>query len=99
MTTVSVRELERHMGAVRQRLATERYAVLTARGRPFAILAAAEPEHVEEDIRAFGRARFLDTMGRIQAHAKAKGLDKMSMRDIDALIAKVRRERSKKKGQ
>jgi len=98
MTCVTSRDLQRHMGAVRQQLAAERYVVLTARGRPFAILAEAEPEHVEEDLRAIAAARALAAMHRIQARSKAMGLDKMSMREIDALIAKVRRERHKRTG-
>jgi len=98
MKSVSVRELQRHMGAVRQQLAAEHYVVLTARGRPFAILAAVEPDHVEEGLRAIASARALAAMRRMQASAKARGLDKMSMREIDALIAKVRRERRKGTG-
>ncbi|MBI3697892.1 MAG: AbrB/MazE/SpoVT family DNA-binding domain-containing protein [Acidobacteria bacterium] len=39
------------------------------------------------------RGEFLRALRAVQADAKRKGLDKLTMRDIDALIAEVRRER------
>jgi len=96
--TVGVRDLQRNMGAVRRQLAEERYLVLTASDRPFAILFSSHPDSIEDDLRAIRSARALEAMRRIQADAKARGLDKMTMEEINALIAKVRRERSKRKG-
>ena len=98
MKYVTSRELQRNMGAVRQQLAAERYVVLSARGSPFAILVSTEPGRVEEDLRSIAAARALAAMRRIQARSKAMGLDKTSMKEIDALIAKVRRERRKDTG-
>jgi len=93
MKFITVRDLRSRTAAIRKELATERDMVVTANGRPFAILAAVEPDTVEDDLVAFRRARFLATMRRVQARSKAKGMDKMTMEEIDALIAKVRAER------
>jgi antitoxin (DNA-binding transcriptional repressor) of toxin-antitoxin stability system len=98
MKFITVRDLRSRTAAIRKELATERDMVVTANGRPFAILAAVEPDHLESDLLAIRRARFLATMDRIQARSKARGLDKTSMEEIDAIIAKAREERKKKIG-
>jgi len=93
MKFITVRDLRSRTAAIRKELATERDMVVTANGRPFAILAAIHPDNVEENLRAIRKARALEALRLMQADAKARGLDKMTMDDIDALIAKVRRER------
>ncbi|MBM4040089.1 MAG: type II toxin-antitoxin system Phd/YefM family antitoxin [Planctomycetes bacterium] len=96
MKFITVRDLRSRTAAIRKELATERDMVVTANGRPFALLAAVEPDTVETDILAIRRARFLATLDRIQAWSKAKGLDKLTMPEIDAIIAKAREERKRK---
>jgi hypothetical protein len=46
---------------------------------------------VEGEIRAIRRARANDAMDRIRAQAKARGLDALTMDEIDRLIAEARR--------
>ena len=94
MKFISIRDLRSRTAAIRKELAAERDMVLTANGRPFAILAAVHPDCVEEDLRAIRSARALAAMERMQANARARGLDRMTMEEIDALIAKARRERA-----
>jgi hypothetical protein len=98
MKFITVRDLRSRTCAIRKELATEHDMVVTANGRPFAILASVHPDSVESDLLAIRRARFLATMDRIQAWSKAKGLDKTTMEEIDAIIAKAREERRKKTG-
>ncbi len=93
MKFISVRDLRSRTSAIRKELATERDMVVTANGRPFALLSSVRPDSVEESLRAIRKARALEALRLMQADAKARGLDKMTMDDIDALIAKVRRER------
>ncbi|HUT37175.1 MAG TPA: type II toxin-antitoxin system Phd/YefM family antitoxin [Planctomycetota bacterium] len=93
MKFITVRDLRSRTAAIRKELATERDMVVTANGRPFALLSSVHPDRVEEDLLAIRSARALRAMDRIQAWSKARGLDKMTMEEIDALIAKVRRER------
>ena len=93
MKFITVRDLRSRTAAIRKELATERDMVVTANGRPFAILSSVHADSVEEDLRAMRRARALEAMRSMQADAKARGLDKMTMEEIDAVIAKVRRER------
>jgi len=96
MKFITVRDLRSRTAAIRKELATERDMVVTANGRPFALLAAVHPDNVETDMLAIRRARFLAAMDRIQAWSKAHGLDKMTMAEIDAIIAKAREERKRR---
>jgi hypothetical protein len=93
MKFVAVRDLRSRTAAIRKELATERDMVLTANGQPFAILASVPPDRVEENLLAIRRARALMAMDRLQDWARSQGLDQMTMDDVDALIAKVRREK------
>ena len=93
MKLVSIRELRKNTAAIREDLKKEQKIVLTANGRPFAILTAANPETVEDQILASRRARARIALDRIRAAAQAQGADTMSMDEIDGLIAKVRRSR------
>ena len=56
-----------------------------------------EPDTIEEEASAIRQARARLAIDRIREHARKTGLDKMTMDDIDALIAKVRRERGTRK--
>lgn len=53
MKFVSIRELRTRPGEVRQQLQQEGELILTSRGRPFALMIAAEGEDVEELLGGF----------------------------------------------
>ncbi len=93
MKFISIRDLRSNTASFRKDLETEREIVLTANGRPFAVMTSVSSNTVEEELLAIRRARARTALSRIRARARAKGLDTLSSRQIDALIAKVRRER------
>lgn len=93
MKFVTVREFRGNAATVRKQLETEREIVLTSNGKPFAMLTPVEPDTVEEEASAIREARARLAIDRIREHARKTGLDKMTMKEIDDLIAKVRRER------
>jgi len=93
MKFVTIRELRSKTAAVRKDLEHEREIVLTANGRPFAVMTPVEPDTVEDEIRAIRSARAKAAMERIRTQAKADGLDKLTMNEIDTLIAEARRAR------
>ncbi|HUT36135.1 MAG TPA: type II toxin-antitoxin system Phd/YefM family antitoxin [Planctomycetota bacterium] len=78
---------------IRKELASDREIVLTANGQPIAVVSAVEPDTVEDELVALRRARARVAIDRMRAQAKARGLDKMTMDEIDAIIADVRRKR------
>jgi antitoxin (DNA-binding transcriptional repressor) of toxin-antitoxin stability system len=92
MKFVTIRDLRSNTAALRRELETEREIVLTVKGRPFAVMTRVEPDTVEDEILAIRRARARGALSRIRAKAKADGLDRMTMEQIDALVAEVRRE-------
>ena len=93
MKFITIRDFRTKSAAIRKELKAEKEMILTANGRPIAILARVEPDTVEDELMAIRRARARVAVDRIRAHAKAAGLDKMTMKEIDALIAEVRHER------
>ena len=97
MKFVTIRDLRASTARLRKDLREDREIVLTANGRPFAVMTPVEPDTVEEELVAIRRARAQAALGRIRAKAKARGLDRLSMREIDAIIAKARRERREAK--
>jgi antitoxin (DNA-binding transcriptional repressor) of toxin-antitoxin stability system len=93
MKFVSVRELRSKTAALRKDLEEEQEIVLTANGRPFAVVSRVEPDALEQELQAIRRARAAAAVARIRAAAKTKGLNRLTMADIDRLIAETRQRR------
>ena len=93
MKFVTIRDLRANTGRLRKDLKDGREVVITANGRPFALMTPVEPDTVEEEVLAIRRARAQAALSRIRAKAKDEGLDRTRAAGIDAIIAKVRRER------
>jgi len=97
MKFVSIRDFRNKTASIRKALATEHEIVVTSNGRPFAILAEVDEDTFEEKLAALRRARAHALLDRVHAKAKARGLDRLTMKEIDAEIAEARRERRKKR--
>ena len=57
MKFVTVRELPSKTATIRQDLAQAKEIVLTANGRPFALMTPVNPDSVEEELQAIRRPR------------------------------------------
>ena len=93
MRFVTVRELRSKTATLRKDLDQDREIVLTANGRPFAVVSRIEPDSLEEELQAIRRARANVAVERLRAQAQAKGLNRLTMDDIDAMVAETRRQR------
>ena len=93
MRFVTVRELRSKTATLRKDLDQDREIVLTANGRPFAVVSRIEPDSLEEELQAIRRARAKVAVERLRAQAQAKGLNRLTMDDIDAMVAETRRRR------
>jgi hypothetical protein len=93
MKFVTIRELRGKMATIRKELEEEPEIVLTANGRPFAVMARIEPDAVEEELQAIRRARAKVAVEQIRRRARAKGLDNLRPDDVDAIVAEARRQR------
>lgn len=71
--------------------------VLTDRGKPVAIVAPVNEDSVEETLDALRRTRAVAALVASQRRAAELGLDRLTMDEIDAEIAAVRRERRERR--
>src|SRR5687767_14805157 len=98
MRFIPVRELRNNSAQVWKRLRQEQDLIITSNGRPIAILNAVDEDNFEESLKAIRRARGLAALTAIQRDSVRRGLDKMTMAEIDAEIHKARRERRRRAG-
>jgi len=93
MKFVSIRDFRNRTAVIREALEDEHEIVVTCNGKPFAILAEVDEDTFEDRLKALRQARARAVLDLIQARAKERGLDKLTMAEIDAEIARARRER------
>lgn len=95
MKTVTIRDFRTQPKQVRDALKGEREAVLTANGRPVAVMIPVDAGTIDQTLETLRRARALDALRAIRQESQKQGLGRMSTRDIDAIIAKTRKARSR----
>jgi PHD/YefM family antitoxin component YafN of YafNO toxin-antitoxin module len=93
MKFLSTRELRNRPGYVRK-LVQKEDLVLTANGKPIAMLLAVEEDELEETAHIIRQARAQRALSRIRKEAARRGLDKASSAFIDAQIRAVRSKRN-----
>jgi antitoxin (DNA-binding transcriptional repressor) of toxin-antitoxin stability system len=89
---LSTRDLRNRPGYVRD-LAREDDLVLTANGKPIAILVGVENDEFEETARAIRQAKSQRALSRMRRHAARRGLDRLPAAAIEAEIRAVRSKR------
>lgn len=92
MKFLSTRDLRNRPGYVRD-LARKEDLVLTANGKPFGILLGVNEDDFEETLRVIRQAKALRAVAQIRKQAAERGLDKMSLEQINAIIRDVRSKR------
>ena len=70
MKFVTIREFRNKMAEIRKDIEAEREIVLTANGRPFALVSRVDPDTVEDEIVALRRARARVAIARVQAKSQ-----------------------------
>jgi len=89
--SVSVGQLTRKPSHRWRRMAGGGQMVITRNGQPIAILTPTDSDSVDEDLDTLMAAKAQRAIRSMRQHAKEVGLDKMTMAEIDAEIAAVRR--------
>jgi len=92
MKFVSTRELRNRPGFVRE-LAQNEDLVLTADGKPIAILLGIENEDLEETAVMIRQAKAQRALSRMRRQAARRGVAQASPREIETEIQAVRRKR------
>ena len=90
MKFVSVRELRLKPGEVWKIARREKDVVLTANGRPVAILTGVDEETFEEELDVIQRARALKALDTIHRESVKKGTHRITDREIQKEIDAVR---------
>jgi hypothetical protein len=68
-------------------------AVITNRGKPMALILPITAENFEAVTDLVSQIEATQAMHSLQAKSKAKGVDRMNVEEIDAVIADVRKRR------
>jgi PHD/YefM family antitoxin component YafN of YafNO toxin-antitoxin module len=92
MKFLSTRELRNRPGYVRD-LAKKDDLVLTANGKPVAILLGIKEDELEETARAIRQAKAQLALSRLRKQAARRGADRMTASNIDREIRAIRSKR------
>ena len=95
MKFMSTREFRVNTGRFRHDLDRDAEVVLTANGRPYAIVSAVHPEWFDKELRAIRAARAKVALERVRERAATVGTADMPMDEIDAIITDLRHSKSK----
>lgn len=90
---VTIRQLRASTASIRKDLAADEEIVVTANGRPVALLTPLDADNLEQELRASRRARAAAALDRIRAQARAGGTAALSMKQIDDLVTATRQQR------
>ena len=95
MNFISVREFRINPGKIWEQLKNDKDIIITSNGKPIAILNPIYNDDIESTMEILQRLRTIKAVEDLQAEAVIKGLDKMSNKEIEEIIKKVRQERKK----
>ena len=93
MKFVPVRELRGRTSQLRNGLEGEKEPVVTSHGKPIAISRATDEPSSGRTLRDLRRRRANEALSRLQRDASRRGLDALTMEDVDAEIRACRRRR------
>jgi antitoxin (DNA-binding transcriptional repressor) of toxin-antitoxin stability system len=96
MKTLTIRDFRTRPRQAQKTIADEGEALLTSNGRPVALMLGVDGDSLEESLETLRRARALQALRGIRRQARERGLDKLNRKQIDELIAKSRKERSRR---
>ena len=93
MDFVTVRDLRAESGKVWDRVEAGEEIVLTRNGKPFAVVVPTAPAELEATLRAVRMRKFGQVVDRLRQQAAENGLRGMTVGEIDAEVAAVRKAR------
>ncbi|SRR6266540_2963949 len=97
MKTLTIRDFRTRPREAQKTLADEGEALLTSNGRPVALLLRVDSKTLDETVETLRRARALQALREIRRDARARGLDRLSGKRIEAIIARSRKARHRRR--
>jgi antitoxin (DNA-binding transcriptional repressor) of toxin-antitoxin stability system len=95
MKFVTVREFRTSPASIWKRLPIEREMVVTNNGKPVALLTPLSDETLEETLSAVRRAKAIEAVKLMQEQSIKNGNNKMTLKEINAIINDVRRKKKR----
>jgi len=93
MKTLAIRDFRSRPRQAREALVKEGEAVLTASGKPVAVLFCVDSATLDETLEILRRVKAQRALRAIRQAARKQGLGRLSGAGIDAIVAKARRKR------
>ncbi len=97
MKFITIRDLRQSTKKLKSLMKKNGRIVLTSNGKPVALITPVNEKTLDEQLAVHRQAEARKALDQVRREAKEKGLDKMSMEEIDRIIAEVRRERRESK--
>ena len=94
MKFLTVRELREQTSKIWKDLPEQKEMVITRNGHPVAVLSSVTDQDLEESLEAYRRVRAQMAVTELQKESNRSGTDGIGMKEIDAEIRKVRKQRS-----
>ncbi|MBI5825752.1 MAG: type II toxin-antitoxin system Phd/YefM family antitoxin [Chloroflexi bacterium] len=95
MQFVPYRDLRNEPSALRKKLASEGELVVTVDNKPFAVMINLDDENIHDILLMVSRLRAQMAARSIRSKARRDGLDKMTLKDVNAVIKKARADRKR----
>jgi len=92
MNTVTIRDFRTNPKQVREALKADGEAVLTASGRPVALMISVDAGNIDETLETLRRARGLEALRELRRQSRERGLHRLSPEQIDSIVADTRRD-------
>lgn len=93
MNTLTIRDFQSRPRQARASLGKQRETVLTANGRPVAVMIPVDSGTLDTTLDALRRARAQQALRALRQSARERRLDRLPMAAIDAVVAKARSAR------
>ena len=93
MKFLGVRDFRGGTAHVWSQLKHEKEMVITSNGKPVALLTLVDEDDFEGALKMLRRARAMAAIESVREHSLRKGLDKMSLDEINRVIRKVRQDK------
>ena len=93
MKFITVRDFRTSSASIWKSLPQEQEMIITNNGKPIALLTPLSDRTMEDTLSAIRRARAIDAVRKMQETSVALGNDKMTLDEINAIIAEARKER------
>ncbi len=93
MKIITIRDFRTHPAKARETIADEPQSLLTANGKPLALMIPVDSDSLEETLEALKIGRTQTALRALRDEAAAKGIDKISSDEVNAIIAEQRQNR------